>query len=65
MLSGIGPKQHLDKLKIPVLQNLPVGENLQDHALYSGIFLKLSKLGATFMGPLAILKEMARYVYNR
>lgn len=31
MLSGIGRKKHLNKLQIPVLSDLPVGENLQDH----------------------------------
>ncbi|XP_076077854.1 glucose dehydrogenase [FAD, quinone]-like isoform X2 [Mytilus galloprovincialis] len=31
MLSGIGPKTHLTKLKIPIVVDLPVGENLQDH----------------------------------
>nr|KAG5708772.1 hypothetical protein BaRGS_031926 [Batillaria attramentaria] len=31
LLSGIGPKQHLDSLGIPVHADLPVGENLQDH----------------------------------
>ncbi|CAI6364246.1 unnamed protein product [Macrosiphum euphorbiae] len=31
MLSGIGPKEHLKNLKIPLIQNLPVGENLMDH----------------------------------
>ncbi|XP_064610228.1 L-sorbose 1-dehydrogenase-like [Liolophura sinensis] len=31
LLSGIGPKHDLDKLNIPVVADLPVGENLQDH----------------------------------
>ncbi|XP_021368451.1 glucose dehydrogenase [FAD, quinone]-like [Mizuhopecten yessoensis] len=33
MLSGVGPKEHLNKLGIPVLADLPVGENLQDHIM--------------------------------
>jgi choline dehydrogenase-like flavoprotein len=31
MLSGLGPEQHLKSLGIRVIQNLPVGQNLQDH----------------------------------
>ncbi|GBM94467.1 Glucose dehydrogenase [FAD, quinone] [Araneus ventricosus] len=31
MLSGIGPKEELQKHKIPVVADLPVGRNLQDH----------------------------------
>lgn len=31
MLSGIGPAAHLKHLGIPVLADLPVGRNLQDH----------------------------------
>lgn len=36
MLSGIGPKDHLQDLGIDVLINLPVGFNLQDHVTFSG-----------------------------
>ncbi|XP_023243888.1 glucose dehydrogenase [FAD, quinone]-like isoform X1 [Centruroides sculpturatus] len=37
MLSGIGPRRDLDRLKIPVLADLLVGYNLQDHIGASGI----------------------------
>ncbi|XP_064488785.1 glucose dehydrogenase [FAD, quinone]-like [Ornithodoros turicata] len=37
MLSGVGPKTELDRLKIPTVVNLPVGENLQDHVGVGGV----------------------------
>ncbi|XP_067014665.2 glucose dehydrogenase [FAD, quinone]-like [Anabrus simplex] len=37
MISGVGPKKHLDDLKIPVIQNLKVGYNLMDHIAKGGL----------------------------
>ncbi|XP_063388778.1 glucose dehydrogenase [FAD, quinone]-like [Cydia fagiglandana] len=34
MLSGIGPKKHLEEKKIIPVINLPVGQNLQDHIFF-------------------------------
>lgn len=37
MLSGVGPAEHLQELNIPVLSNLKVGNNLQDHVGLGGL----------------------------
>ncbi|XP_076054179.1 glucose dehydrogenase [FAD, quinone]-like [Oratosquilla oratoria] len=43
MLSGIGPKEHLQQHGIPVLQDLPVGHNMQDHIGTGGIVFLINK----------------------
>nr|XP_013189588.1 unnamed protein product [Amyelois transitella]XP_013189589.1 unnamed protein product [Amyelois transitella]XP_013189590.1 unnamed protein product [Amyelois transitella] len=37
MLSGIGPRAHLESMKIPVVRDLPVGYNLMDHIAAGGL----------------------------
>ena len=39
MLSGIGPAADLGIFGIPVRQDLPVGENLQDHCMVNVNYL--------------------------
>jgi choline dehydrogenase len=48
MLSGIGPARHLAALGIDTLEDLPVGEGLQDHPVASAVYLSSvpSLLGA-------------------
>ncbi|XP_003705708.1 glucose dehydrogenase [FAD, quinone] [Megachile rotundata] len=45
MLSGIGPKDHLREMQIPLIHDLPgVGRNLQDHAAIGGLSYQVTKL---------------------
>ncbi|KAJ2942831.1 hypothetical protein O0L34_g15019 [Tuta absoluta] len=42
MLSGIGPKEHLESMSIPVIQNLKVGESLYDHLSFPALAFTLN-----------------------
>lgn len=42
LLSGIGPKRELESLGIPVVQDLNVGYNLQDHIFLTNYYGKLN-----------------------
>ncbi|XP_077526308.1 4-pyridoxate dehydrogenase-like [Haemaphysalis longicornis] len=40
MLSGIGPRNDLERLQIPLMADLPVGDGLQDHVIFLGLVVK-------------------------
>ncbi|KAI1307963.1 Glucose dehydrogenase -like protein [Halotydeus destructor] len=59
MLSGIGPRDHLSSMGIPVISNLPVGRNLQDHIYPSLHWYTEAKVSLTqdrAMSPISGLK---------
>ncbi|CAG9864663.1 unnamed protein product [Phyllotreta striolata] len=43
MLSGVGPKDHLEELDIPVLADLPVGKKMYDHSTFLGILFEINQ----------------------
>lgn len=55
MLSGIGPKDELYKHKIPLIKDLPVGENLQDHIGLGGLTFSVNR-------PIAIVENRLQSV---
>jgi choline dehydrogenase-like flavoprotein len=44
MLSGVGPADHLKSFNIPVIADLPVGNNLQDHISLGGMVFTINKV---------------------
>lgn len=54
MLAGIGPKEHLQQLGIPVVQDLRVGKNLQDHLSYVALTFLASNVGTSLNEPILL-----------
>ncbi|XP_050677575.1 glucose dehydrogenase [FAD, quinone]-like [Leptidea sinapis] len=48
MLSGIGPRNHLSEMGIPLVQDLLVGRNLYDHISFPGIIFTLNETNISF-----------------
>lgn len=63
LLSGVGPKEELDKHNIPQIVELPVGKNLQDHP-YISYPLKIAKLNSEPANEKQFLDVLYKYVNN-
>ncbi|KAK3098506.1 hypothetical protein FSP39_020172 [Pinctada imbricata] len=61
--SGIGPPNQLNRFKIPPIAFLPVGENLQDHAVL-GIRV-LVKVPTIKPNPMSDIIKMNQYLFQR
>ncbi|XP_028165078.1 glucose dehydrogenase [FAD, quinone]-like [Ostrinia furnacalis] len=61
MLSGIGPKKHLEDLHIDVVKDLPVGENLHDHVTFNGYIIALPNKTNTMVDQQEILDGVYEY----
>jgi choline dehydrogenase-like flavoprotein len=60
MLSGVGPAEHLQALGIPVVANLPVGNNLQDH-IYPGVHFSIEPKVSLIQRRVVTLPNALRY----
>ncbi|XP_068081175.1 glucose dehydrogenase [FAD, quinone] [Anabrus simplex] len=64
MLSGIGPKEHLENLGIsPIIKDLKVGENLHDHIMVPSIVLQIDK--SKNLCPTPKMDAVYKYLVNR
>lgn len=56
MLSGIGLQDDLTQFGIPLIANLSVGKNLQEHVVYPGFIFKHKSLSSSPLNPLYALQ---------
>ncbi|XP_025837031.1 glucose dehydrogenase [FAD, quinone]-like [Agrilus planipennis] len=59
MLSGVGPADHLKSVQIPVVKDLPVGQNLKDHATYFGLYFT-----SNYTEPVDTIENYLRQYFN-
>ncbi len=61
MLSGVGPKDHLNELNIPVMVDLPVGHNFHDNPITFGVHFTVN---STKKSPEILQKDITEFFLN-
>ncbi|XP_059619957.1 glucose dehydrogenase [FAD, quinone]-like [Phlebotomus argentipes] len=64
MLSGIGPAEHLAEHDIPVVQDLPVGHNLQDHVGLGGLTFVINEPVSVTVNRFQTAPVLLEYILN-
>ena len=64
MLSGIGPKKHLESLGIKVIQDAPVGKNLQNHLMLDAVGYSLNEPITITPSALTIMEVVKFYLFG-
>lgn len=65
MLSGIGPKEHLQELGIPVKKDAQVGGNLQEHIGFWGLNFLVNKPVTLILNRVFNVPTISEYIFNR
>ncbi|XP_064625725.1 alcohol dehydrogenase [acceptor]-like [Lineus longissimus] len=65
MLSGVGPRDHLDEMKIPVVADLQVGQNLQDKVALVGPDVYLSQQLSAFPDDTGCISVKFQYLFYK
>jgi len=63
MLSGIGPRKHLNELKIPLIADLPVGHNYQDQIVVPYLSYLVANM-SKYIPPEANIEQLYEYYAN-
>ncbi|KAJ8680080.1 hypothetical protein QAD02_015867 [Eretmocerus hayati] len=67
MLSGIGPRDHLQEMGIKTIVDAPVGENLMDHIAFGGLTFLINQTVSILINDIISVKNPAilDYLYHK
>ncbi|KAB0791720.1 hypothetical protein PPYR_03520 [Photinus pyralis] len=65
MNSGIGPREHLERVGIRAVKNLKVGRNLQDHLAFTGLAYNVAESALLPKNRGDVIDELYQYFMHR